>query len=81
MADIYVCSHDKSGQCEQCDKLYPPPPSRITELEDACRKALNMLTGSEREYAVVDYPKRPNYTICDLLREVLKDPPQDRSDW
>lgn len=24
MADVYVCSHGKAGQCDECDELYPP---------------------------------------------------------
>ena len=49
-------------------------------LREAAEAALQMLTGSDREYALVDVD-RPHYTICDMLREALGHPPQDRSDW
>jgi hypothetical protein len=52
----------------------------IPKLRAAAAAALNMLTGSDREYALVDV-SRPGYTICDMLREALGHPPQDRSDW
>lgn len=53
---------------------------RHATLREAAEAALKILTGSDREYALVS-TDRPNYTICDMLREALGLPPQDRSDW
>jgi hypothetical protein len=79
-----VCKHIKTA-LQRLREDYPEfgastLPRRPT-VQEAAMAALKMLTGSEREYAVVDYPARPNYTICDMLREALGQPPQDRSDW
>ena len=49
-------------------------------LRDAAEAALRTLRGSDREHALVD-ANRPNYTICDMLREALGLPAEDRSDW
>lgn len=51
---------------------------KIAALEEAATKALAILTGSDREFALVDYLNRPNFTICDMLRKALELPAQDR---
>lgn len=78
-----VCKHIKTALARLRED-YPEFgasvfPKRAT-LQEAAEAALKTLTGSEREYALVDV-NRPNYTICDMLREALGQPPQDRSDW
>lgn len=55
-------------------------PRKKPTIRAAAEASLDMLTGSDREYALVT-PDRPDYTICDMLREALGLPPQDRSDW
>ena len=55
-------------------------PHKKPTIRTAAEAALKILTGSDREYALV-IVDRPNYTICDMLREALGMPAQDRSQW
>lgn len=77
-----VCRHMKAVLADVTDKHpnFGSEQFKPATLKEAAETALKVLTGSDREYALVRID-RPNYTICDMLREALGLPPQDRSDW
>lgn len=68
------------GEPLECACPHHTQPHKKPTARTAAAAALKMLTGSDREHALVS-ADRPGYTICDMLREALGLPPQDRSDW